>query len=508
MDQLAERLETKYGYAAINLSALLKTYTESSSAEAAQVKAALAAGKPVEASIACPLILSEIYRDMALGVQNFVLCDFPQSLKQAQFLEYRIPSITRSLILDFSQADAADLAAIAVTKGADMLQLEKQASYFYGEETKQMLKAMSVVERVRCSLGEMIMEPPIDGGLEQQIVEGTWKGVLEKVKPGLTLVMGLPGTQAPELTRMLAKRKPNTYAVDCNQLLDKELERQTETGRAMHDMLSKGQVVPLSMTLELLKGVLNLTSSDALVVENCPMYVDQIELIEQEFRIDRVYYISGLDKQVMSWKDMFMKMGAEEDPAKTFNERAERLPPMVAHFARLGKLTKLAVNASGQFTVEELESMIDRATLPDIAVISSLSPVIGANLAASLCSAYGLGSAVTAKSLTEWASKVLNVTLDASQPEQLIATIKTFAQMSGLPLLVLHDCLTDEAGARALVEAIGWPKVVAYVECDDEFLTEEYATLHEGEDYADLMLWPTTYSYSVLQRRGCLLPSR
>ena len=37
----------------------------------------------VDASIACPLILSEIYRDMALGVQNFVLSDFPQSLKQA-----------------------------------------------------------------------------------------------------------------------------------------------------------------------------------------------------------------------------------------------------------------------------------------------------------------------------------------------------------------------------------------------------------------------------------------
>ena len=38
----------------------------------------------MDASIACPLMLSEIYRDMALGVQNFVLSDFPQSLKQAR----------------------------------------------------------------------------------------------------------------------------------------------------------------------------------------------------------------------------------------------------------------------------------------------------------------------------------------------------------------------------------------------------------------------------------------
>lgn len=484
MDQVAERLESKYGYAAINLTTLLKTFAESSAAEAVQVKKAMAAGKPVDASIACPLILSEIYRDMALGVQNFVLCDFPQSLKQAQFLEYRIPSFARTFVLDFSKADASDLAAIAATKGADLLQLEKQQACFFGEETQQMLKAMGGVERIPCSLSDFSTESA-EGGLDQQFVEGTWKVVLEKVKPGLTLVMGLPGTQATELAGMLAKRKPNTYAVDCNQLLDKELDRQTETGRAMHDMLAKGQVVPLSMTLELLKGVLNLTSSDSLVVENCPMYVDQIELIEQEFRIDRVYYISGLDKQVMSWKEMFMKAGTDEDPAKTFNERVERLPPIVAHFACLGKLTKLAVNASGKFTTDEFQSMIDGASLPDIAVVSSLSPVLGANLAEKMCSAYGLSSAVTLKSLADWASRVLGVTLDASQPEQLISTLKRFAEMSGLPLLVLHDCPADEASAKALVETIGCPKVVAYVECDEEFLTEEYATLHEGEDDAD-----------------------
>ena len=81
-------------------------------------------------------------------------------------------------------------------------------------------------------------------------------------------------------------------------LLDKELERQTEIGLTMHNMLAKGQVVPLSMTLELLKGVANLTSSDALVLENCPMYVDQVELIQQDFKIDKVFYLAGNEQAV------------------------------------------------------------------------------------------------------------------------------------------------------------------------------------------------------------------
>lgn len=62
---------------------MLRSYAESNEPDAPAVRKALAAGKPVDASIACPLMLSEIYRDMALGVQNFVLSDFPQSLKQA-----------------------------------------------------------------------------------------------------------------------------------------------------------------------------------------------------------------------------------------------------------------------------------------------------------------------------------------------------------------------------------------------------------------------------------------
>ena len=49
-----------------------------------------------------------------------------------------------------------------------------------------------------------------------------------------------------------------------------ELERRTEMGLAMHNMLAKGQVVPFSMTLELLKGVANLTCSEKLVIQNCP----------------------------------------------------------------------------------------------------------------------------------------------------------------------------------------------------------------------------------------------
>lgn len=74
-----------------------------------------------------------------------------------------------------------------------------------------------------------------------------------------------PTVQFPELLktkllRILSQPSPR----------HQELERRTEMGLAMHNMLAKGQVVPFSMTLELLKGVANLTCSEKLVIQNCP----------------------------------------------------------------------------------------------------------------------------------------------------------------------------------------------------------------------------------------------
>jgi adenylate kinase family enzyme len=131
--QVADKLEAKYGYSAISLTTLLQQYAKSDGQDADKVRQSLAKGKAVDASIACPLLVSEIFRDMALGVQNFVLCDFPQSLNQAKFLENRIPCITKPMLLDFTRADAEDLAA---TAPGDALEMEMRSMEFYGESAR------------------------------------------------------------------------------------------------------------------------------------------------------------------------------------------------------------------------------------------------------------------------------------------------------------------------------------------------------------------------------------
>jgi len=484
---VAKRLQDKYGYSSIDLKVLLDVYAKSGERDAVKVKQALAKGKPVDASIACPLVSAEIYRDMALGVQNFVICNFPQTLMQAQFLEYRIPSTSKTLLLDFTRADAEDLAAPS-TMTSDV----GIAAFYSKEMQENMLGKLPGLVRIPCSFLGPSSTPPGDAdvatdGLDQ-LVKSTWESVCEKVMPSLTIVLGLPCSGTASLAPMLAGLTPNTHAVDCNQLLDKELERRTDIGIQMHNMLSRGQVVPLSMTLDLLKKVVNLTCSDSLVIENCPLYPDQIEYIASEFRIDRVFYVAGNSGAAKEWREKHLKKISDSERTKagaTFDERAERLEQIATYFSRLGKLERMDVTETP--TTQKLERMIEQATMPQFAIIHGLSTEVTPKQAEMLASAYGVGPPLTTESVLEWAKTKLKRTVDRESPSEFFSALKQYADSTSNSLLVLdrYPCTAEDA--TAFLGHFGDPKIVVNVVCDEEFLDTEYKAAHEddGEDVPD-----------------------
>lgn len=475
VDQIAAKMESKYGYSAISLSAVLARYVQSGAEDAAKVKQALSKGKPVDASIVCPLIVSEVFRDMALGVQNFVLTDFPQTAKQAQFLEYRVPSIVKPMLLDFSRADAEDLAA---SGSGDALEIEMRTAEFFGAECQGMMQTqLSSMVKVPCSLAGVARAT--GAGRAEKIIDCTWSAVCPKVMPGLTIVLGPPCSGTDVLANLLAGLTPNTQAVDCNLLLDRELERKTEAGSTMHNMLARGQVVPLSMTLELLKDVVNITCSDSLVIENCPMYVDQIEYITQEFRIDRVFYIDGSTKAIDEWQKAFTKDGGPKE-SKLFEERVERLQPIVSHFARLGKLERIEVNTTPKET--KLAEEVKKATMPQFAIVSGPSTPTTKNLASSLATKYGVGPSVTTDFLVTWAKAKLERTVDPADPKEFFSALKKYADATNFSLLVLERYPFKSEDAAEFVGMFGDPKVIMYVETDEDTLYEEFQAASEGQE--------------------------
>lgn len=467
---VAERLEAKYGYSTIDFTALLKAFVDGGGKDAEKVATALRKGKPVDASIACPLVLSEIYRDMALGVQQFVICDFPQSRQQADFLEFRIPSIGEVMLLDYTRTDAEDLDCICCT-GASALELEIKSNAFFEGDVRKMIDDFRKGEKPVTSV------PSSLAGVEsqEQLVDSAWRSVCTQVMPGLTLVLGLPGSGVNVLAKLLAASTPNTYAVDCDELLDKELERRTEIGLTMHNMLARGQVVPLSMTLGLLKNVAGLTCSRSLVITSCPMYVDQIEYIAKEFRIDRVFYINGDEKALETWRDSFCQQRPGEDPAqlgKMFNEHIERLQPIVTHFSRLGKLQQFDVRETPD--AKKLASMIIDSSMPQFAVISGLSQKATSVQANLLAGAYGVGEALTSEYVKKWAAETLKRVVDPTEPEQFFSALQQYAEQTAYSLLVLDRYPSTDKEVVAFQKYFGDPRVVVNMNVDEESHMEQY----------------------------------
>lgn len=465
---LGDRLQSSYGYAAINLYALLKSYAASNAPDANKAKAALAAGKPVDASIACPLVLNEINRNMAVGVQNFVLCDFPQSIKQAEFVEFQVPSITKPLLLDFSQADAGDLVA-AASGASDAVELDLRATTFFGAANKAMLQNMPNLVRVPCSISALDnLEGAAQMGFSDRVLEGNWQGLLEKVMPSITLVLGLPGSGTDKLASLLAKQTPNTQTVDCNELLDKELERKTEMGIMMHNMLAKGQVIPLSVTMELLKGVANLTASDSIIVQNCPLYVDQIDTISQNFRIEKVFYISGSSDTEEAWAEAY---STNQKQQEYFYERKSTLGPIVAHFSKQGNLMRIQVDESA--SKDDLNGAINRFTKPQYFIIGSISPKIAAKQSELLAAAMGSGKPVIPALSESWGSGQLQSYIQTNKLNSAVvggSSISDASRSGGIDFVNLY-------------EAFGPAKLMVNITCDDEYLEGEFKDSLGDEEF-------------------------
>jgi len=269
------------------------------------------------------------------------------------------------------------------------------------------------------------------------------------------------------LAPLLAKMMSNTYSVDCNKLLDKEMDRKTEVGLTLSNMLAKGQVPPLAITLELIKDVVNLTSSDSVVIENCPLYIDQIESIATEFRIEKVCYIDGDEQAMSSWRSKFLAKTPEDSAqVKVWGDRKKRLSDIVTHFSRLGKLDRLTVSETPK--EETLTALLNQATMPQFILVTGLSTVLTPNLAELIAASLNVGAPPT---------------LPATEtPGEATAKLKKHAESCGYPILVLDRAVNSPEAATEFLSSFGTPQLIVNVNAAAEFVEEEFKVAHEDMD--------------------------
>jgi len=276
------------------------------------------------------------------------------------------------------------------------------------------------------------------------------------------------------------------------------LERKTEAGVMMHNVLAKGQVVPLAMTMHLLKSVMNLTSSSSLVVENFPTHVDQIDYIQKDFKIDRVFSINASSQALQAMQEQFIKKKSgknqsEAGAAKSFDEGVKRLEPITSHFAALGKLERLDVAEKPK--ERNLEELVDSVLMPQFAAVIGMKYSGTSAHAAALAESFGAGTAVTADEIIAWAKAEMGTDVSVDDSPEFLKALHKFTSSRSSSVIVLDSYPSTKEQTEAFIGKFGEPKILADISVPDETLQsnaeKEAADAGEedfdGEAFQELM---------------------
>jgi len=273
-------------------------------------------------------------------------------------------------------------------------------------------------------------------------------------------------------------------------LLDKELERKTEAGVMMHNVLAKGQVVPLAMTMHLLKSTMNLTSSSSLVVENFPTHVDQVDYIEKDFKIDRVFSINSSSQALQAMQEQFTKKRAgksqsETGAAKAFDEAVKRLEPITAHFAAQGKLERLDVTEKPK--ERNLEELVEGVLMPSFASVIGMQYSGTAAHALALAESFGASPAVKADEIVAWAKSAMGIEVSVDDSPEFLKALHKFTSTRSSSVIVLDGYPATKEQCEAFIGKFGEPKILADISMPDEELqaNAEKESADAGEEDFD-----------------------
>ncbi|CAD7946709.1 unnamed protein product [Amoebophrya sp. A120] len=344
-------------YAHIDASAIYEKFVREAppgkALEVEQVKAALADRKlDLAPSLSCPLIVSAVKEKQLKGYTAFLFTDFPRTEKQRAFLEDRILCESCAIVLEYPRLDSIEL---GISAGLTQVQAENDDAVVNGEETVGMLAAVGDVTKIPCELPRVAK-----ADLVRQLKLQTTKVIKKALRPKMTICLGPPGCHQRSFCAEWAGRVSGATPVDVDEMLDKELERETETGVVMHNMLSKGQVIPLSITFRLLSNLARF-GCNRLVVENFPTNADEIKYLTEEFAVEEVFSLmpEGEDANAY-WCQMFLEKKQSEgshalmDYEIMFSDRMENLTAVHNEFSASGDVQLYPLSITKETTAEQV----------------------------------------------------------------------------------------------------------------------------------------------------------
>jgi nucleoside-diphosphate kinase len=324
---VCEKIEAEYGYCHINVPGLLKKLSLEDSAIGKTTKAALDAGEYVHEKIVGPEIVEQMNGARRFGFTSFILCGFPQTVEQLRFFESQVTCYSEAIFMDYPRTEMMDAVAVSTTSIPQEI-VEKTVNLYYGAAKAEVKAALTAGP-----CGKVYHIPATTS------VPDVSQMVFAAIRPSLTIILGPP--MANEV-KEFAVQYANTMGavhVDVDALLDAELERKSEVGVEMANMLARGQVIPLRMVLEVIKAATKWTSTEHLVLTTFPRYLDEADALLKAFTVKKVILVEAGEGKAAS---IFSESGLTPD---VFKDMLNRVIAVGTFFAAQGLMQRVELTS-------------------------------------------------------------------------------------------------------------------------------------------------------------------
>jgi adenylate kinase len=182
------------------------------------------------------------------------------------------------------------------------------------------------------------------------------------------VIFGAPGSGKGTQSELIIK-KYGLFHISTGDVLRGEMKNDTPLGRAAKEYIEKGQLVPDSLIIEMLAGVLdsNPQTKEGVIFDGFPRTIPQAEALNAMLaeRGTAVSIVVGLDVEEAELIDRLLKRGQvsgrSDDNLETIKSRLDvyhnQTSPLKAFYINEGKYADI----HGMGTVEEIFGRIEKA---------------------------------------------------------------------------------------------------------------------------------------------------
>ena len=178
----------------------------------------------------------------------------------------------------------------------------------------------------------------------------------------LILLIGAPGSGKTTDAEVIAENHSNITSYSLGKLLKEEIDKNTTTGKITNDYLSKGDLVPTAIAIDIICETVQKSPTDIVLIDGFPRKEKQMKIFgDLVNEVDRVDLISVIEVRVSEAvaRERVLGENASEESKEIFNHQMAIYKETIEHIEEFYNHDGLLTVIDGERDIEVVVAEID-----------------------------------------------------------------------------------------------------------------------------------------------------